>query len=171
MRHAKSKFCQDKITDCPRSNNPKKAWTLVNSLLGKQRKMSSCSELSVNDNIMSDRKAMAEALNEYFVSIGPILAAWYDKELSNNSDQSLKKNCDTFSPEECKFSNIPVHNVVSTLQGLKSCKSTGLDKILKLSASIIAPSWTHIFNLFVMTSIYAEDWKRARVTPYRPISI
>ena len=70
---------------------------------------------------------------------------------------------------------------------LKINKSTGLDKIpanvLRLSADIIAPSITYIFNLSLETGIYVDDWKRARVIPiyksedrrkcenYRPISI
>ena len=73
------------------------------------------------------------------------------------------------------------------MRGLKANKTTGLDKIppkiLKLSASIVAPSLTYIFNLSLATGIYIDDWKRARVTPifksgdrrqcanYRPISI
>ncbi|CAB3977575.1 Hypothetical predicted protein [Paramuricea clavata] len=86
-----------------------------------------------------------------------------------------------------KVSPISVDSVASTLRGLKACKATGLDKIpakiLKLSANIIAPSLTFIFNLSLATSVYIDEWKRARVTPifksgdkrqcdnYRPISI
>ena len=71
--------------------------------------------------------------------------------------------------------------------GLKANKTTGLDKIppkiLKLSARLVAPSLTYIFNLSLATGIYIDDWKRARITPifksgdrrqcanYRPISI
>ena len=70
---------------------------------------------------------------------------------------------------------------------LKVNKSTGPDKIpanvIRLSADIIAPSLTYIFNLSLDTGIYIDDWKRARVIPiyksedrrkcenYRPISI
>ena len=70
---------------------------------------------------------------------------------------------------------------------LNVSESTGLDKIpvkvLQLSADIIAPSLTYIFNLSLDTGIYVDDWKRARVIPiyksedrrkcenYRPISI
>ena len=50
MRNAKSKFFHDKINDCSRSNDPKEAWTLINNL----------SELSVNDNLVSDRRNALE---------------------------------------------------------------------------------------------------------------
>ena len=46
MRNAKSKFFHDKINDCSRSNDPKKAWTLINTLLGKNNKPNNLSELS-----------------------------------------------------------------------------------------------------------------------------
>ena len=70
---------------------------------------------------------------------------------------------------------------------LKPNKCTGLDKIpakvQRLSADIIAPSLTYIFNLSLDTGIYVDEWKRAQVIPiyksedrrkcenYRPISI
>lgn len=169
IRHAKSKFFREKINDCSRSSDPNTAWTLINSLLSKNSETSFCSELSVNDKKVSDPKAVAEAFNDYFVSIGPRLAAEYDEQLSNNSDQSLNENCHAFTPEKFKISKISVYNAVSTLQSQKACKSTGMDKIpakiLKLLASIISPSLTHIFNLSLTTGICVDDWKHARVTP------
>ena len=64
---------------------------------------------------------------------------------------------------------ILVDSVASTLRDLKACKATSLDKIpakiLKLSANIIAPSLTFIFNLSLATGTYIDEWKQARVTP------
>ena len=77
--------------------------------------------------------------------------------------------------------------VVLTLRNQKACKATRLDKIpakiLELSANIIAPLLTFIFNQSLLTGIFIDEWKRARVTPifkfgdrkqcenYRPFSI
>ena len=155
IRNAKFKFFHDKINDCFKSNNPKKAWTFINTLLGKNNKPNILSELSVNDNLVSDPKSMAEGLNDYFVNIGPTLAAEYEEE-SRNVTQTTNDNINSCT--EFKFSPIPVDNVASTLRGLKANKTTGLDKIppqtLKLSASIVAPSLTYIFNLSLATEIY-----------------
>jgi len=186
MRNVKSKVFFDKINDCSKSNDHKKAWTLINTLLGKNNKPNTLSELSVNGNLVSDPKSMAKGLNDYFVYIGPTLAAEY-KEESRNVIQTTKDNINSFACAEFKFSPILVDNVASTLRGLKANEAIGLDKIppktLKLSASIVAPSVTYIFNLSLATGIYIDDWKRARVTPifksgdrqqcanYRPISI
>ena len=116
-----------------------------------------------------DCKSIAEELNGY-ISIGPRLAAEYKNEPSSNVDYppanyNINQSSDIF----LKFSPILVDSVASTLRGLKACKATGLDKIpakiLKLSANIIAPSSTFIFNLSLATGIYVDEWKQARVTP------
>ena len=129
MSDAKSKFFHDKINDCPRSNDPKEAWTLINILLGKNNKPNNLSELSVNDNLVPDTKSMAETLNDYFVNIGPMLAAEYEEE-SCNIAQTTNDNINSFLCAQFKFSPIPVENVASTLRGLKVNKTTGLIKFL-----------------------------------------
>ena len=115
MRNAKSKFFHDKINDCSRSNDPKEVWTLINTLLGKNNKPNNLSELSVNNNLVSDPKSMAEALNDYFVNIGPTLAAEYEEE-SCNIAQTTNDNINSFLCAQFKFSPIPVENVASTIR-------------------------------------------------------
>ena len=174
MHNAKSNFFHDKIDDCSKSVDPKKTWTFINSSLGKINKSNNVSKLFVNENVVSDSKLIAEVFNDYFVDIGPKLAAEYDDEPSNNNQPIIDSTSQ--STRAC-FS----------LKGLKASKATGLDKIpakiLKLSSSIIAPSLTFRFNLSLATGIYIDEWKHARVSPilksgdrpqcenYRPISI
>ena len=38
-------------------------------------------------------------------------------------------------------------------------------KLLKIAASIVAPSLTAIFTKSIVTGIYSTDWKTARVPP------
>ena len=66
-------------------------------------------------------------------------------------------------------------------------KSVGLDKIpnklLKMAASVVAPSLTAIFSASICTRIFPQEWKSSRVSPvykngtrnnpsnYQPISV
>ena len=132
-------------------------------------------------------RQIAESLNEYFVNIGPNLASEASEgpiaqNTTNSPSDSVPITDTTFN-----FHPINVENIVLALVHLNVNKSTGLDKIpvkvLQLSADIIAPSLTYLFNLSLDTGIYVDDWKRARVIPiyksedrrkcenYRPISI
>ena len=165
IRNAKSKYFHDKITDCSVMNDPKKTWKLINSLLGKNAKFNNVNELLIDGISVSDPTFIAEELNDYFISIGSKLASEYENEASTNVDDlsvnyTFNQSSDTF----LKFSPIHVDSVASTLRGLKACKATGLDnipaKILKLSADIIAPLLTFIFNLSLATGIYIDEWKQ-----------
>ncbi len=85
-----------------------------------------------------------------------------------------------------KFSEICEEEVITELRNPKTTKSTGIDSmpacVLKISADIIAPSLTWVFNLSLKTGIFVDEWKKAWVLPvhksgdrskcgnYRPIS-
>ena len=139
----------------------------------------------MNNNSVSDSKLFAESFNEYFVNIGPSLATEASEEVFAQHTSSYE-NSNPSLDTTFRFHSIEVNNIVLALTNLKLNKSTGLDKIpakvLRLSADIIAPSLTYIFNLSLYTGIYIDEWKRARVIPiyksedrrkcenYRPIS-
>lgn len=59
--------------------------------------------------------------------------------------------------------------VFNLLMKIDEKKATGLDmipsKLLKMAASIDAPSLTAIFTKSVITGIYPTVWKTARATP------
>ena len=59
--------------------------------------------------------------------------------------------------------------VFNLLRKIDEKKATGLDmipsKLLKMAASIVAPSLTAIFKKSIITGIYPREWKTARVTP------
>ena len=122
----------------------------------------------MTNNSITNSKLIAETFNEYFVNIGP-------RQVSESSDNPPEERATTFhnidpiTNRTCHFHNIYVENIASALMNLKVNKSTGFDKIpanlFRLSANIIAPSLTYIFNLSLNTGIYIDDWERARVSP------
>ena len=117
-------------------------------------------ELKLNNNTITDSTLIAESLNNYFINIGPQLASDIssyeepDNDLNNENVSGARLSQNT----SFHFTQSEIHNVYSILNNLKANKSTGLDKIpakiLKLSAEIIAPSLTYIFNLSLASSIY-----------------
>ena len=184
MHKAKSDYFRLKI-DASKVTDPKAGWKFINSLTGKGNKSSPVNDILVNDNFFSDDKDISETFNDFFVNIGPTLTAESTKRSSNHVNTYVSNIQNSFPA--FRFSNIPVENVVLTLNNLKVSKSTGLDKIpakvLKIASSIIAPSLTFIFNLSLSSGIFFDDRKNARVCPvykgndrrdignYRPISI
>ena len=98
-------------------------------------------ELFSNGDVVSDPKLIAETFNDYFINIGPNLAAEINDE-SYDEESQLDDSASLSSDTQFYFSQINVSSVTLTLQNLKANKATGLDKIpakiLKLSSDIIA---------------------------------
>ena len=130
-----------------------------------------------------ERGLLAEALNNYFINIGPSLA--HEMAHSSVSFESFVKPSHSESSE---FRTVTNANVQKTLEGrLSPAKATGIDnisgKILKVAALAISSSLRYIFNHAFISCCFADDWKVARVLPlhkkgprnlpdnYRPISI
>ena len=114
----------------------KKSWSLINALTCRKPISTGIPEISTSNNSITDSKVISERSS--------VDAAFY-------------------------LHQILIENVVLALRNLKPSKSSGLDKIsaevLKLSADIISPWLTYIFNLSLLTGIYVNEWKCAIVTP------
>ena len=187
----KSNYFIGKIKDRSQSNDVKGSWSLINSLLGRNKNKTNVTELIVDNVSIFDDRSIAESMNEYFISIGTKLADKIDSNSVYQNDdltyaiESLET--DSFSTILFHFRTISVNSVALRLSKLLASKSTGMDnipaKVLKITANIIAPSLTYIFNISLESGIYVDDWKLAKVIPiyksedrkkcenYRPISI
>ena len=136
-------------------------------------------------------RSIAESMNEYFISIGTKLADEIDSNSDYQNDDLTYANefleSDSSSTNLFHFRTIFVISVALRLNKLLASKSTGMDnipaKVLKITANIIAPSLTYIFNISLQSGIYVDDWQLAKIIPiyksedrkkcenYRPISI
>ena len=85
LRTTKRNYFCNEINDSVQSNDIKRSWSLINTLLGKQNKNhTSIKELIIDDAIISDEQSIAESFNNFFVNIGAKLASEIDDCLMRN---------------------------------------------------------------------------------------
>ena len=106
---------------------------------------------------------MTEAFNEHFTNIGQVQA---------QEVPTAEVNAEFYLPytDKAFCLKTPSLDVVfKLLRKIDEKKATGLDmipsKLLKIAASIVAPSLTAIFTKSIITGIYPTEWIMARVTP------
>ena len=164
--------------------NLSKTWNVINELTSRNSgKSTNILEIKVANKIVSNPMGIAETINDHFTNVAQVLAQ--DIPVVDVNPESYLK------PTDHSFSlQIPSVDIVSNvLSKIDEKKATGLDmipsKLLKMAASIVAPSLTSIFSKSILTGIYPNDWKTAKVTPlfkkcitcksdpnnYRPISV
>ena len=167
--------------------NSSSLWKTLNDIT--QRKSnSSVSCIEAESVSYTNTKSIAEVLNNHFSSIGTRLAdkiksnldyAWQSC-LTCPDNPTLNKERFVFHPVEESF-------VYKHLSCLKTNKAIGLDKIsarlLKDSASVLAPVLTSLFNRSLLSSTFPCIWKSGKVSAlfksgdrcdpnnYRPITI
>lgn len=158
IREAKSKYYADKFSN---SIDTKQKWKTIKEIgIGKHK--------SNVDNTITD----PNEINKTFVNI-PMPQA----------NHLYYENNSAFNYQQTTFN----FDCVSQIEVLNSCLSinsnaTGVDGIhptfLKMLLPSLLPFITHTFNKILMTSIFPQKWKQAKVLPipksnteYRPIAI
>lgn len=146
--------------------NPRKTWQTFNELTSRRVNNTTVKELKLNDTIISNSSELSDAFNDHFSTIGPRLANEIPLTAENNSSyiNNIKVNNNNFS-----FSSTNCSIVFSHLNKLCRSKATGLDnisaKIVRECADLISVSLCDLFNKSLVSGIFPDDWKCARVTP------
>ena len=138
--------------------------------------------MEYNEVNSGDQTDIAEMLNSFFTETGPGLSRDVS-EVDKSFEEFLTETDKNFIFEK----TTPTCNVFALLSKLCKSKATGLDnisaKLLRECRDVLAESLTHLFNQSIMTGIFPDEWKSARVTPlyknsgkrsdpsYPPISI
>ena len=170
----------------PIIDNPKKVWCKINTKFLHKKHCGNAlpTELKIGQNIVSDKKVIANNLNKHFVNKGHILASKLPDSQVLITDSMKSRNTSFIT----KWENT---NIQEILHIIKNCintnKSSGCDNVpavlIKCSSNIIAPILVRIFNWFMELGIYPDILKIARVTAlhkggdrsevdhYRPISV
>ena len=126
---------------------------------------------------------IANCFNSYFTSIGPSLARKFEVTTSMESRQNSYKSLDA----SFMFTEIDSLTTETLLKAVNSRKATGLDgipaKLVKKAAPVIATPLTYIINKTLLSCVFPDSLKIAKVKPlfkkgsiedcgnYRPISI
>ena len=118
--------------------------------------------VSILSNIKTlDRNRQTETINDHFTNVAQVLAQ--DIPVVDANPESY------LEPTDHSFSlQIPSVDIVSNvLSKIDEKKATGLDMIpstlLKMAANMVAPSLTSIFPKSILTGIYPNHWKMAKV--------
>ena len=136
---------------------------------------------SHNGKTLEDPSEIANAFNEYFISIGPSLANQMDK---NNNFRKYLRN-----PSESRlhFEPITEHKTMRIIENLKNKTSTGIDglsnQLIKMAKNVLVKPLTIIINQMIVTGIFPDQLKISKVIPlykakdqtilsnYRPIAL
>ena len=150
------------------SKNPRKTWQTINDVLSRKGNKSVITEIESDGLSVNEPKEIAEKFNHYFVEIGPELAR--DIREPNVSFTNFLSSHDGLFT----FSEVESSSVSTLLSKLCKSKATGLDgisaKLLRECHDLISDSLTYIFNQSLLSGIFPEEWKNARVTPLYKIS-
>ena len=153
------------------SSQPKVLWNELKRLSGKK---------STYVNVSNDCHNASE-FNDFFSNVGITTT----QHLPVPDNVMWKGQSSIY---EFKFNNVEEISVKKLLCNLGSNSSLDIltfdCKLLKLAATYITPSLTHLFNISLQYAIVPKEWKYSRVTPiykgsgdvkncsnYRPISV
>ena len=162
----------------------KNTWKLISEIFNKcNRNKNSIVKIMVNGKTVTRPCDIAEEFNTFFANIGPLLAAKI--ETSNKKPfQSYLKNIIT---SEFHFTIVDNEHIIKVISSLKTKTSFGHDEIstksLKRLAPVLINAITLIVNQSLMTGIFPDELKIAKVMPlhkkadksildnYRPVSL
>ena len=169
-RQAYSNYINDMLSSDPGGN--KKLGALVKS---KRRDQSGVSHLKDGNLMHSDPKSKANILNRQFASV------------FTNEDQSDLPDLGSSPHPTMDDITVSCEGVAKLLRNLKAHKAAGPDglpaRLLKETASEIAPAVTLLFQASIDQGSVPSTWKKAMVVPlfkkgsrssaanYRPISL
>jgi Reverse transcriptase (RNA-dependent DNA polymerase) len=182
IRKAKKSFFSKKYSEALGDN--KKIWQVTNEIINNSTKPTkNVVRLKVNDNVLSDNLLIAEAFNNQFITVGQVISNPI-LNLNANLEFSEQPLLNSFLET---FDSASEDEVSITIDSLKNNVSKGYDSIstrmLKRYKHIIVPPLTCFINEALISGIFPDSLKIAKVTPifksgdplicsnYRPISI
>ena len=182
VREAKIQY-YDKLFEQHRSDI-KKTWQTISDIICKSNtKRKTLDKIIVDSKVIKDKGEICDKFNDFFANIGPKLATQI-KPISNKTyDTFLKKRL----LMSFAFTLVAENDVLKHPSSLRTKNSAGIDgisvKLLKKISSALISPLTLIINQSLVTGIFPDKLKIAKVLPlfkkddhtlmdnYHPISL
>ena len=162
-------------------NNMKISWKLLKEIINKKKTSSINTQFIVNGNLTTDKKLVAEGFNSFFINVGPTLANKIPPTNKSPTENLKAKNLHSMLIQPVTENE--VENIIKSLK----VSSAGWDLVsacvVKKSYNFVLSPLTHVMNLSIVTGIFPNELKVARVIPlfksgditafsnYRPVSV
>lgn len=184
IKYAKSNYYNSKIES--HKGDPKKMWEVINQIRGKNKRTMK-PQFVINNDRITNRRAIANAFNEYFCSI----ASKLNDNMNNLDEHGIPiSNLPDFSKFMSKHTpnsmalhdcdSVEINNIINELQNGKA--SDIPIKIIKKSAYILSPILEQQYNRAMLEGAFPDELKLGKITPifkkndeellenYRPVS-
>ena len=182
INQRKLRYNSGKIDKC--EGDSKKIWEIINNIRGKQRRAIKPNFL-INNKRITNRRAIANEFNKYFVSLAPDLNKTYLDE--NGLRINPMPRFSDYLPEACEqtveLNNCTDTEIENIISELKNNKSSDIPiKVIKSTKEIIAPVLSNLFNSCMTDGYFPNELKTGRISPiykkenvellenYRPVS-
>ena len=164
MIHAK-RFYYKNIFDCFK-HDMKKTWSIISETLSRNKQNQSLPEtMAINGQDCSNTQVIAEHFNTFFATIGAQNEAHIHTHQGSHFRDYLTKHIDT----SFAFHEIHNYETIRIIKNLKLSSSNGHDgissELLKLISDDISRCITLIINQSLMSGIFPDKLKIAKVTP------
>lgn len=179
LKKVKSEYHKKKIDNT--HEDPKKLWNAVKEIINPSKTRKYIDKIEHRGHIITDKKEIAEAFNEFFfANIGTLLAS----KIVPNPETKIN-----IPPRinSMFLSEVSENEIKKSIHQMQSNKAPGCDGIttnaLKVCADYIAAPLSYLINLSFSTGKRPQHFKRAVVVPihksgkeslianYRPISL
>ena len=161
VRAAKREYYRKSIREAGKDS--KKMWSTMKTALGLNKKMESCTHLTIDGVKIEDKKRIADTFNDYLTKLGPKLTP----EIPNTN-----KNFISYLPPPIQ-NNLyitPLYpfktiNIIRSIKPKKSRDNNGLSMfIISYCAERISHPLTHIYNLSISSGTFPERMKVSKVS-------
>ena len=136
------------------SDNIRKTWQTINDALNRKRRSKDFPQEFIlpNGKIIFDHKQIANAFNDFFISIGE--PEWQNKDATNTFSKYLPEKANT----NLLFKAVTEEEIGNIINSLKPKVSSGIDstsnKLLKEVKKAIVIPLTIIINQMLVTGVF-----------------